>query len=43
MVGAVAVDGADHPSRLMLERAEILVQKAPGEEWDGVWDQAEAA
>ena len=40
---AVAVDPADHPSCLMLERAEALARQAPGEDWDGIWDEADAA
>jgi adenylate cyclase len=40
---AVAVDETDHPSRLMLARAQALAEQPPGAEWDGVWDQAEAA
>jgi hypothetical protein len=40
---AVAADEMDHPSKLMLERAQALAEQPPGEEWDGIWDQAVAA
>ncbi|MBW8813561.1 MAG: GAF domain-containing protein [Caulobacterales bacterium] len=40
---AVALDPADRPSALMLERARILARRPPGRDWDGVWDAAAAA
>jgi adenylate cyclase len=40
---AVHFDPEDRPAALMLERARILAQRPPSPDWDGVWDEAEAA
>jgi adenylate cyclase len=40
---AAHVSPDDRPSEIMLERARILAARPPAADWDGVWDQAEAA
>jgi adenylate cyclase len=37
---AAALDGADRPAALMLERARILAGRPPARDWDGVWEAA---
>jgi adenylate cyclase len=37
---AAALDPADRPAALMLERARILAGRPPARDWDGVWEAA---
>jgi adenylate cyclase len=40
---ALALDAADRPAALMLERATALAAHPPDDGWDGVWTTADAA
>ncbi len=39
---AVAMDPADRPAAMMLDRARTLAADPPAETWDGVWSTADA-
>jgi hypothetical protein len=38
---ALALNPADRPSRLMLDRAKYLMRRPPQADWDGVWSAVE--